>query len=71
MVHGWALNLGQLTKKSARGKARRDRRGFRVVEAAPWTLAWRADADGAVTMLSTDDGRLLDAALKARAAAAP
>ena len=56
---------------SARGKARRDRRGFRVVEAAPWTLAWRADADGAVTMLSTDDGRLLDAALKARAAAAP
>lgn len=56
---------------AARGKARRDRRGFRVVEAAPWTFAWRAERDGSVTLLSSDDARVLDAALRARRAASP
>jgi hypothetical protein len=56
---------------SARGKPRRDRHGFRVVDAAPWTVAWRAYPDGSVTLLSSDDGRLLDVALGARRAAAP
>jgi hypothetical protein len=56
---------------AARGRARRDRKGFRVVEAAPWTIAWRTDADGSVWLLSSDDTRVLDAALGARRAAAP
>lgn len=50
----------------ARGPVRPARHGFRVVAVAPWTLAWRTDADGAVTLLSSDDERVLAGALAAR-----
>jgi hypothetical protein len=56
---------------AARGRAARDRQGFRIVERAPWTIAWRAEKDGAVTLLSSDDARVLDGALRARRTAAP
>lgn len=59
------------TTLGTRGQARPDRRGFRVVVATPWTVAWRAEADGAVTLLSSDDERLLDGALRARGTASP
>jgi hypothetical protein len=55
----------------SRGQARPDRRGFRVVSAPPWTVAWRAEADGAVTVLSSDNARVRDAALGTRGTAAP
>jgi hypothetical protein len=56
---------------AARGRAARDRQGFRIVERAPWTIAWRAEKDGSVTLLSSDDARVLDGALRARRTAAP
>ena len=56
---------------AARGRAARDRQGFRVVEAAPWTIAWRAERDGSVTLVTSDDARVLDGALRARRTAAP
>jgi hypothetical protein len=55
----------------ARGAAGPERQGFRTVSAPPWSIAWRAEADGAITMLSADDDRLLGLALSARGAAAP
>ena len=51
-----------------RGTARPDRLGFRIQSAPPWTVAWRAEPDGGVTLLSCDDAAVLEAAMKARAA---
>ena len=51
---------------AARGRPGRDQRGFRVVAAAPWTIAWRTEKDGTVTLLSSDDAKVLDRALRAR-----
>jgi hypothetical protein len=51
---------------AARGKARPDRRGFRMVEAPPWTVAWRAEPDGSIQLFSSDDARVLEAALRGR-----
>lgn len=52
-----------------RGAAEADRSGFRVRSDPPWTVAWRAEPDGAVTLLSSDDAAVLAAAMKARTAA--
>ena len=54
-----------------RGQARPDQRGFRVIAAPPWTVAWRADAEGAITLLSSDDARVLEGAMGARGTVAP
>jgi hypothetical protein len=51
-----------------RGTARPDRLGFRIRSAPPWTVAWRVEPDGGVTLLSCDDAALIEAAMKARAA---
>jgi hypothetical protein len=53
-----------------RGAARPDQSGFRVRSAPPWTIAWRVEPDGGVTLLSSDDGAALAAAMKARSAPA-
>jgi hypothetical protein len=51
-----------------RGTGQPDRLGFRVQSAPPWTIAWRVEPDGGVTLLSSDDAGALEAAMKARAA---
>jgi hypothetical protein len=54
----------------ARGKSMPERQGFRVVAAAPWSIAWRVEPDGGVLLLSADDERLLTLALAMRGAKA-
>jgi hypothetical protein len=51
-----------------RGAAGPGRLGFRVRSAPPWTVAWRVERDGGVTLLSSDDAAVIAAAMKARAA---
>ncbi|MET0551418.1 MAG: hypothetical protein ABW221_00170 [Vicinamibacteria bacterium] len=53
-----------------RGVAQPDRHGFHVQHAAPWTLAWRHEADGGVTLLAADAVAVVEAAMKARASSA-
>jgi hypothetical protein len=51
-----------------RGAALPDRSGFRLRSAPPWTVAWRVEPDGGVTLLSSDDAAVIEAAMKARTA---
>jgi len=53
-----------------RGAAQPERSGFRVRSAPPWTVAWRVEPDGGVTLLSSDDAAVIEAAMKARTASA-
>lgn len=53
---------------ASRGTGRPDRLGFRIRSAPPWTVAWRVEPDGGVTLLSCDDPAAIEAAMKARAA---
>jgi hypothetical protein len=53
-----------------RGVGQPDRLGFHLQAADPWTVAWRVEPDGGVTMLSGNDAAVVEAAMKARATSA-